>query len=197
MKKKWFIISVIAGIVLIGIVTLGPIMSNVEVPSYQVVNAENNIKVRQYSPMIVAEVEIKGQRENAISDGFRLLADYIFGNNINHKNIAMTAPVQQQEIDDMWRISFIIPSEYKMKTLPTPISELIRLQEVSAQMFAVITFNGQNSDKNLKKHEEKLIEYIQSQNLLVRGESKYAFYNPAWTLPFMRRNEVMIEVISQ
>ena len=116
MKKKWFIISVITGIVLIGIVTLGPIMSNVEVPSYQVVNAENNIKVRQYSPMIVAEVEIKGQRENAISDGFRLLADYIFGNNINHKNIAMTAPVQQQEIDDMWRISFIIPSEYKMYT---------------------------------------------------------------------------------
>ena len=197
MKKKWFIISVIAGIIIIGIATLGPIMSNVEVPNYQVVNAENNIEVRQYSPMIVAEVEIKGQREDAIGDGFRLLADYIFGNNITHKNIAMTAPVQQQKINDMWRISFIMPSEYKMNKLPKPISELIRLKEVAAKMFAVITFSGQNSDKNLKKHEEKLIEYIQSRNLLVRGEPKYAFYNPPWTLPFMRRNEVMIEVISQ
>ena len=197
MKKKWFIISVIAGIVLIGIITLGPIMSKVEVPSYKVVNTANNIEVRQYSPMIVAEVQIKGQRKDAIGDGFRLLADYIFGNNITHKNIAMTAPVQQQKIDNTWRISFIMPSEYKMNTLPTPISELITLKEVLAKMFAVITFNGGNSDKNLKKHEEKLIEYIQSQNLLVRGEPKYAFYNPPWTLPFMRRNEVMIEVISQ
>ena len=197
MKKKWFVISVIAGIVLISIVTLGPIMSNVKVPSYQVVNAENNIEVRQYSRMIVAEVQIKGQREDAIGDGFRLLADYIFGNNITHKNIAMTAPVQQQKIDDMWRISFVMPSEYKMNKLPKPISELIRLKEVPAEMFAVITFSGQNSDKNLKKHEEKLIEYIQSQNLLARSEPKYAFYNPPWTLPFMRRNEVMIEVISQ
>lgn len=197
MKKKWFIISVITGIVLIGIITLGPIMSNVEVPSYKVVNTANNIEVRQYSPMIVAEFQIKGQREDAIGDGFRLLADYIFGNNITHKNIAMTAPVQQQKIDDMWRISFVMPSEYKMNKLPKPISELIRLKEVPAEMFAVITFSGQNSDKNLKKHEEKLIEYIQSQNLLARGEPKYAFYNPPWTLPFMRRNEVMIEVISQ
>ena len=122
MKKKWFIISVIAGIVLIGIITLGPIMSNVEVPSYKVVNTANNIEVRQYSPMIVAEVQIKGQRKDAIGDGFRLLADYIFGNNITHKNIAMTAPVQQQKIDNTWRISFIMPSEYKMNTLPTPIS---------------------------------------------------------------------------
>ena len=170
MKKKWFIISVIAGIVLIGIITLGPIMSNVEVPSYKVVNTANNIEVRQYSPMIVAEVQIKGQRKDAIGDGFRLLADYIFGNNITHKNIAMTAPVQQQKIDNTWRISFIMPSEYKMNTLPTPISELITLKEVLAKMFAVITFNGRNSDKNLKKHEEKLIEYTKSQNLLVRGE---------------------------
>ena len=92
MKKKWFIISVIAGIVLIGIITLGPIMSNVEVPSYKVVNTANNIEVRQYSPMIVAEVQIKGQRKDAIGDGFRLLADYIFGNNITptmHKNLIL------------------------------------------------------------------------------------------------------------
>ena len=198
MKRKWFIMSVIVGIVLIGIVTLGFIMSNVEIPRYKVVNAENNIEIRRYSPMIVAEVQIKGQREDAMGDGFRLLADYIFGNNITHKNIAMTAPVQQQKIDDMWRINFIMPSEYKMNTLlPTPVSALITLKEVPAKMFVVITFNGKNSDKNLKKHEEKLIEYIHSQNLLVKDEPKYAFYNPPWTLPFMRRNEVMIEIISQ
>jgi len=94
MKKKWFIIFVIVGIVLIGIVELGPIMSNVEVPIYKVFNSENNIKVRRYSPIIVAEVHINGRREDAIGDGFGLLADYIFGNNITHKNIAMTASVQ-------------------------------------------------------------------------------------------------------
>ncbi len=208
MKKRWTMITVIIGIVIIGAVAVGPIMSNVAAPTYEVSKSEDNIEIRQYEPMIIAEVQIEGQRKDAIKDGFRLLADYIFGNNAANQGItmttpvqqqkntkiAMTAPVQQQSSDNSWKISFVMPTEYSMETLPKPLNEHVILKEVPAKQFVVITFAGTNSDKNIKEHEEKLMKYIQFKNLSVTGYPKYAFYNPPWTLPLMRRNEIMVEI---
>ena len=253
MKKRWIIITVIIGIVLIGAVAAGPIMSNVATPTYEVTTSEGNIEIRRYEPMIIAAVQIDGQRKDTIRDGFRLLADYIFGNNTVRQDIAMTAPVQQQQSTKIamtdpvqqqqstkiamtapvqqqqstkiamtapvqqqqstkiamtapvqqqssgnsWKISFVMPAEYSIETLPKPLNEHVTLKEVPAKQFVVITFAGTNSDKNMKEHEEKLMAYIQSKNLPVTGTPKYAFYNPPWTLPLMRRNEIMIEIQQQ
>lgn len=211
MRKKWFMIAAIIGIVLIGVVAVGPIMSYVETPNYEMVTAENNIEVRRYKPMIVAEVQMNGEREDAIGDGFRLLADYIFGNNIAQQDIAMTAPVQQQESTKIamtapvqqqqegnaWHVSFVMPSEYTMETLPKPVNERVTIKKIPAKTFAVITFSGTNSDDNVKDHENQLIKYVSANDLLVIGTPKYAFYNPPWTLPPMRRNEIMIEIQEQ
>ena len=194
MRKRWLMIAAIIGIVLIGIVAVGPIMSNVETPDYEVIKAEGHIEIRQYAPMIVAEVQVKGGREDAMGDGFRLLADYIFGGNIAHKNIAMTAPVQQQYHGDDWQISFVMPAEYTMETLPKPLNNLVTLKRVPGKKFVVIIFSGRNSETNVKEHEKKLMIYIKAQNLSVTGSPKYAFYNPPWTLPNLRRNEVMVEI---
>lgn len=204
-------IAAIIGIVLIGVVAVGPIMSYVETPNYEMVTAENNIEVRRYKPMIVAEVQMNGEREDAIGDGFRLLADYIFGNNIAQQDIAMTAPVQQQESTKIamtapvqqqqegnaWHVSFVMPSEYTMETLPKPVNERVTIKKIPAKTFAVITFSGTNSDDNVKDHENQLIKYVSANDLLVIGTPKYAFYNPPWTLPPMRRNEIMIEIQEQ
>lgn len=204
-------IAAIIGIVFIGVVSVGPIMSDVETTNYELVAAENNIEVRQYKPMIIAEVQMNGTREDAIGDGFRLLADYIFGNNMAQKDIAMTAPVQQQEsakiamtapvqqqsTGDDWQISFVMPSEYTMETLPKPVNEHVTIKEIPAKTFAVITFSGTNSDKNVKDHENQLMTYVGANALSVIDTPKYAFYNPPWTLPPMRRNEVMIEIQKQ
>ena len=83
------ITSIIAFILIAGVLA-GPVMSNVEKPDYKVVQSEQNIEIRQYKPMIIAEVEVFGKRKDAINDGFRLLADYIFGNNTLEKSISMT-----------------------------------------------------------------------------------------------------------
>ena len=187
-------IPAIIGIVLIGAVAVGPIMSNVKTPNYQVIKSEGNIQIRQYDPMIIAEVQMSGEREDAIGDGFRILADYIFGNNMAKQDIAMTAPVQQQSAGDAWQISFVMPSEYSMDTLPKPLNDRVTLKKIPVKQFVVIKFSGRNSDKNVKENEKNLMKYIQSKNLSVTGSPKYAFYNPPWTLPIMRRNEVMIEI---
>jgi len=194
MRKKWIMIFAIIGIILIGAVSVGTIMSDVEEPNYEVVNSKGTIEIRRYEPMIIAEVQMDGQRKDAIGDGFRLLADYIFGNNKVNQEIAMTAPVQQQSLGDAWQVSFVMPSEYSMTVLPKPVNERVILKSIPAKEFVAITFSGTNLDENVKKHEQKLMEYVKANNLSVTGSPKYAFYNPPWTLPPMRRNEVMIEL---
>ena len=201
------ITSLIALILIVGVLA-GPVMSNVEKPDYKVIQSEQNIEIRQYEPMIIAEVEVDGKREDAIRDGFRLLADYIFGNNTvqqvismtapvqqkENQKIAMTAPVQQQSMGKSWRMSFVMPSKYSMDSLPVPNNNRVRLKEILTKKFVVIEFSGTNSNENVTKHENQLMNYIEANQINIIGSPKYAFYNAPWTLPFLRRNEVMIEI---
>lgn len=200
-------IAAIIGIILVGGILAGPIMSDVETPEYEVVESQGNIEIRRYGPMIIAEVQVEGEREDAISDGFRLLADYIFGNNTVKQDTAMTAPVQQQSAEismtapvqqqsagGSWRVSFVMPSEYTLATLPEPKNGRIAVKEVPFKKFVVVTFSGTYSDENIKEHEERLMDYVEANGIPVFGSVKYAFYNPPWTLPPMRRNEIMIEI---
>ena len=208
MKKKWTMITSIITLILIVGVLAGPVISNVEKPDYKVIQSEQNIEIRQYEPMIIAEVDVEGKREDAIRDGFRLIADYIFGNNKVKLDIAMTSPVQQQESQKIamtapvqqqstgrsWQISFVMPSKYSMESLPEPNNDRVRLKEILTKKFVVIEFSGTNSNENVTKHENQLMNYIEANQLKIIGSPKYAFYNAPWTLPFMRRNEVMIEI---
>ncbi len=201
------ITSIIALFLIVGVLA-GPVMSNLEKPGYKVIQTEQNIEIRQYEPMIIAEVEVDGKREDAIRDGFRLIADYIFGNNTVQRDIAMTAPVQQQESQKIamtapvqqqstgrsWQISFVMPSKYSMETLPEPKNDRVRLKEILTKKFVVIEFSGTNSNENVTKHENQLMNYTEANQIKIIGSPKYAFYNAPWTLPFMRRNEVMIEI---
>ena len=211
MKKTWIMITSIIALILIVGVLAGPVLSDVEKPDYKVIQSEQNIEIRQYEPMIIAEVEVDGKREDAIGDGFRLIADYIFGNNTVKRDIAMTAPVQQQESQKIamtapvqqqstgrsWQISFVMPSKYSMESLPEPNNDRVRLKEILTKKFIVIEFSGTNSNENVTEHENQLMNYIEGNNLKITGSPKYAFYNAPWTLPFMRRNEVMIEINQQ
>ena len=211
MKKKWTMITSIIALILIVGVLAGPVMSNVEKPDYKVIQSEQNIEIRQYEPMIIAEVEVDGKREDAIGDGFRLLADYIFGNNTvqqvismtapvqqkENQKIAMTAPVQQQSTGKSWRMSFVMPSKYSMDSLPVPNNNRVRLKEILTKKFVVIEFSGTNSNENVTEHENQLMNYIEANQIKIIGSPKYAFYNPPWSLPFLRRNEVMIEINQQ
>ena len=158
--------------------------------------------------MILAEVTLEGSRKESISAGFRLLADYIFGNNLveeriamtapvqqeRSQQIAMTAPVQQQEVDGAWKVHFVMPSQYSLETLPKPRDKRVSLIQIPTKRYIVITFSGTSSDANINEHEQRLKAFIQANKLLTVGSPKYAFYNPPWTLPFLRRNEILIEL---
>ncbi|MEM9602759.1 MAG: heme-binding protein [Pseudomonadota bacterium] len=203
---KWGGVAKTLFILMVGATAAGPAMSNVETPTYAIVETSGDIEIRRYDPMVIAEVEVTGPRDVASGTGFRLLADYIFGNNEitpgvavveqqGSVKIAMTAPVQQQAAGDTWRISFVMPSEYRLDTLPRPVNNRVTLKAVPAQTVVAITFSGRNTDSNVHSHESELRRFVERRGLAVTGSPKYAFYNPPWTLPMLRRNEIMLALV--
>ena len=203
----WWLIAALV-VVLIGVTLWGPIVSNVEQPKYKTVESSGNIEIRDYAPMIVAEAEVSGDRRDAIGKGFRVIADYIFGNNTTaqkvpmtapvtqqgSEKIAMTAPVTQQGDGNTWRVRFIMPSSYTMETLPKPNNPAVELKQIGAKRYAVIRFSGMAGEDSLKRYTEELNAFIGAKKLTPLSAPTYAFYNPPWTLPFLRRNEVMVEI---
>lgn len=198
----------IGALVIAGGVLWGPIMSDVEQARYNVVEQYGPIEIRDYEPQIVAQAEVSGERDAAINQGFRLIADYIFGNNISSQKvamtapvtqqasqkIAMTAPVTQQQDEKGWTVHFIMPAAYTMQTLPKPASDRVSLHELPAKRYAVIRFSGIASAEHLEQQQQKLETFMGQQNLTPLAKPVYAFFNPPWTLPLLRRNEVMIEI---
>jgi len=208
MRKK-MICFIIPGIVILGGVVLwGPAVSNVEQPKYTVIESHDMIEIRDYAPTIIAQAQMSGERKEAISEGFRVIADYIFGNNTSSQKVAMTAPVMQQQSEKIamtapvmqegdgnsWSVAFVMPAEYTMETLPKPNNDSVTLVKVPEKRFAAIRFTGWATDKSLQDRTDELKSYIKTHNLNAISAPAYAFYNPPWTLPFMRRNEVMIEI---
>lgn len=202
----WWIALV--GVVVLAVVLWGLVVSKVEQPKYVVVESEQSIEIRDYPAMIVAEANVTGARDKAIGEGFRIIAEYIFGNNLSSKKVAMTAPVTQQASEkismtapvtqqgggDSWQVRFIMPANYTMETLPKPKNSAVQLKEVASKRFAVIRFSGLAGEESLKRQTDLLTKFVSARKLTAVSAPTYAFYNPPWTLPFLRRNEVMIEV---
>ncbi len=205
--KRRYIIAAVGGII-IGAAAVGPIMSDVEQAKYEVVKADGAIELRDYAPMIVAQVSVEGERKEAINKGFRLIADYIFGNNSASQKVAMTAPVIQQPSEKIamtapviqqpdgnaWKVQFVMPASYTLKTLPKPNNKQVKLLEVEGKRFAAIRFSGRSTAESLEQRTDELNAYIKAEKLKTLSAPTYAFFNPPWTLPPFRRNEVMVEI---
>ena len=199
-----------------------------EEPTYTVLSKTENFELRRYENQLVAQTWVSGDQDAASRAGFKILADYIFGNNTassgesskismtapvamqfeakqsttkkNDSNesqkIAMTAPVsikqEQQQNDGKWRVQFTMPSQYTMQTLPKPNNPDIAIIEVPAQTYGVIKFSGLAGSEKVAEKTAELQSWMQTQKLTLTGTPELARYNPPWTLPFMRRNEIMI-----
>ena len=110
------------------------------------------------------------------------------------EKIAMTAPVTQQGAGNAWQVRFIMPASYTMESLPRPKDPKVQLRQIDSRRFAVIRFSGMAGEASLQRQTALLTQFIAARKLTAVSAPSYAFYNPPWTLPFLRRNEVMIEV---
>lgn len=181
-----------------------------EQPKFTLVLKDGGFELRDYAPTIVAEVTVTGDQQQASSQGFRLLAGYIFGGNVSRKKIAMTAPVTKiakgetiamtapvtlQAENNVWLVRFTMPARYKMADLPVPNNMAVTLRAVPAMRWAVLRFSGWAGAAKVAEMTDQLIAITKKRGLTVVGPKSIARYDPPWTPWFLRRNEVMVPVI--
>ncbi len=202
-------------ILLLAIWAIGSYLAikNLEEPGYSVIEKKDGYEIREYAPYIVAETVVNSTEYNEdVSQGFRLIADYIFGNNTKQEKIAMTVPVLEQpstksekiamtvpviegQSDDTTRtIAFVLPSQYSIDTLPTPNNKQVTLREVEGRKVAVLRFGWYGTPNRVAEKKAELLELLKVDNVTVTAKPQAAFYNPPLSMPLVLRNEILVEV---
>ncbi|KDQ03648.1 heme-binding protein [Rhodococcus qingshengii] len=181
-----------------GFGSLVGVRGGTEEPRYDVLGKIHGLEIRRYGPRIAAETTVPGDEESARSAGFRRLAGYIFGANMSKSKIAMTAPVSQvRGPGDSWIVQFYVPSHSTMNTLPTPEEQGVELVEVAAETVAVLRFSGDRSRGTVAARTAELLRVLEKTAWVPNGEPVAWFYDPPWTIPFRRRNEVGVPVMAR
>ncbi|MEM7732130.1 MAG: heme-binding protein [Pseudomonadota bacterium] len=166
---------------------------DVEKPDYKVEAAQGKFEVRQYPAMVAAQVARQGNRGAAVRQAFGPLAGYIFAKDRPGEKIAMTAPVTQEQSDQGWVVSFIMPEGRTLADLPAPSGD-VTLVDIPPRRMAAIKFSGRWTDARFDEHAQALTSWAEAQGLTIVGDVEFAYYNDPFTPAFMRRNEVMVEV---
>ncbi len=193
MNKLTIILASVVGVFLIAQLLMSYKNKDIETPKYKVVKTYDSFEIRQYDSMILAQTVIQETSiKKSGNTGFRKVAGYIFGGNRNNQQIAMTAPVIM-EVGDNTKMSFVMPSQYKMEDLPQPNSSDVKLVIAAPKKYAVLTFSGFASDDKINRKKELLREALKKEQISVKGNFSYLGYNAPWDL-FGRRNEVAVEV---
>ena len=206
MKK---LITVLATVFLAGCSVLG--IRTADEPNYQVLNDYGHIQIRHYPALVVAQTEVTADYKNSCRQGFQRLAGYIFGGNKKQQKMAMTAPViQEQEAETMamtapvlqqksgpvWLMAFVLPQGYSLSTAPEPLDSAVVIKEIPGKKVAVIRYSGSLSEQGIEEKSEELKNWLSQQGYKAISPSRSAAYDPPWTLPFLRRNEVHIDIES-
>lgn len=200
MSRTW-------SVALMGLLNFIGACSAVEEAPYTVLDKQGNIELREYKPYAVAETRVEGAFSNVGNEAFNRLFGYISGNNqtkqsiamtapVNQQaasqKIAMTAPVNQQKAGNAYVVSFVMPAEYTLATLPEPLDNRVVLKEIPGHLAVAIQYSGSWDEKNYLAHKAKLERHLNDNGWKADGEPVYARYNSPFTLSFLRRNEVVI-----
>jgi SOUL heme-binding protein len=189
----------------------------IEEPHYDVIVSQAPFELRHYAPSLIAQTIVEGDMDEASNKGFRLIADFIFGNNLaanstqaakiamtapvtvepQSSKIAMTAPVTiepQLGSTQQWRIHFVMPSQYTLANIPKPNNRAVTLHELPSKYFVVYRYSGFNTVARVQEKTDETLAWAKQQSLKVMGTPQLSRYDPPWTLPMFRRNEIMVEV---
>ena len=156
---------------------------------FDIVYKNEIYEIRKYSERLVAQAI--NDKDNGT---FRKLFNYISGDNNSSKKIEMTTPVTQMKKNNVSFMQFYLPLEFNKKTTPIPPNSDVEITLMKEGYFAVIRYSGRSSDKNFTKYSKILREKLLDDKISINGFAIKATYNPPWTLPLFRRNEVMFNV---
>ena len=193
------------------------IRSGYEEAAYELLLDDGKFEVRQYEDELVARTVTRGDMSEAGSAAFRRLGGYIFGKNVTRDSVAMTTPVLQEELkssgasesesiamttpvfqeesaEGTWVQTFVLPREYTMETLPVPTDPTVELARARGLKVAVVRYSGLRSTRKIEEQTERLRAWMSERGLVATDAPRSAAYDPPWTIPFLRRNEVQIPI---
>lgn len=165
---------------------------DIEEPRWELLTTLDSVEIRQYEPSIQAVTQLQSSGET--SEGFRRLAGYIFGGNERSQSIAMTAPVEETLEQNSPMMAFTLPAEYALEDLPTPDDGKVTLRPVEGRTVAAIRFSGWATSGAVTRKQKELLAILDQHGIATVGVPALNQYNPPWTLPFFRRNEVAVEI---
>jgi SOUL heme-binding protein len=184
-------------------------MPSVEEAGYDVLKDNAHIQIRQYKPLLTAQTEVDASYDEASRKAFQRLFDYISGKNKAQQKIAMTAPVIQEKQSDeiamtapvfqeksgkSWFMSFVLPADYTLANAPVPLDSAIVLKEVPSKKVAVLTYTGFISEQAIDEKTNELKSWLDANSYKAMSSPRSAGFDPPWTLPFLRRNEIHIDI---
>ncbi len=206
----------VAGLVLLSGCSVFGVRSGYEQPAYTVLERiGETVEIRRYGPRLAAEATVEaGNPEAGRNEAFRILFDYISGANQGQSEIAMTSPVEvgseaekiamtvpvETGASDNGRylMRFFLPGSYTTTTAtaPEPTDPRVQIVEVPEAALAVLRFSGSRDAERVETRKGELIKALNGSAWSATGTPTALFYDPPWTLPFLRRNEVAITVTS-
>ena len=181
----------------------------IEEPRYTVERSDGAVEVRRYEASIVAATVVEGERKVALSEAFRRLAGYIFGKNRSQSTIAMTAPVSANLSEKIamtapvaatpmaegrFRVTFTMPSSYSLETLPVPDDDRVVIEAMPGREVAAIRFSGSARGPDIERNTSELLAWLDANGRSAVGTPTLAQYDPPFTMPLMRRNEILVEL---
>lgn len=183
----------------------------IEKPKFEVVAKKDGYEIRQYPAMVLAQATVSGGYKKSLNGGFSKVAGFIFGDNTtggsvamtapvlatrekSSQKIAMTAPVLSEKDGESYTISFVMPGEYTMDSLPRPNNPEVKLTEVPPRKYAVLKFRGYAPESKAERKTQRLLDALRRDGVAPVGEPVVAQYEPPWTPPFMRHNEILVEI---
>lgn len=181
----------------------------VEEPAFETLSRDGAFELRLVAAHLVAETTVDSSFKSAGNEGFRRLVRYIGGDNRAQEKIAMTAPVSQSAGGEKiamtapvaqaasgngFLVSFMLPATYTLENAPLPMDDRVNIREIPAREVAVLRYSGTWGESRYREREEALLGWIEARGLSATGPAEYARYNSPFSLPFLRRNEIMVPV---
>lgn len=189
------------------------VVRSIEEPVYTVIEQKDGYEIREYAPYILAQVTVTGSYSDATSQGFRLIADYIFGNNTTKASIAMTTPVLESGIpkssekiamttpvlessmgSNSRNIAFVLPAKYTLETLPQPNNPAVSLVAIPARKVAALRYTWYPTEARTENKKALLTNYLERDQKVILGPIETARYNPPLSMPLTLRNEILIPI---
>ena len=175
-------------IYILSLIVVSSVMAADEV-KYTMISKSKIYEIRKYSDRLVIETKISNQ-----NSGFRKLFEYISGDNKDKKEIKMTTPVTQTEKNGNMTMQFYIPVEFNESNVPDPNNLEVKVLKIKGGYYAAIVYSGRASDSNYTKYKNILEDQLKKDKISIISKPIRATYNSPFTLPMLRRNEVMFKI---